>query len=37
MADFSGTWSASDLPVYSPYNSVTEARVEAPQAEDRAR
>ena len=33
----SATWSVSDRPV-SPYNSVTEARIEAPQApEDRAR
>ena len=37
MADFSVTWSASDQPVF-PYNSGTEARIEAPQAlEDRAR
>ena len=37
MADFSANWSASDQPV-SPYNSGTEARIEAPQApEDRAR
>ena len=37
MAHFSATWSASDRPV-SPYNSRTEARIEAPQApEDRAR
>ena len=37
MAHFSATWSASDRPV-SPYNSGTEARIEAPQApEDRAR
>ena len=37
MAHFSATWSASDQPI-SPYNSGTEARIEAPQApEDRAR
>ena len=37
MADFSDTWSASDQPI-SPYNSGTEARIEAPQApEDRAK
>ena len=37
MAQSSATWSASDRPV-SPYNSGTEARIEAPQApEDRAR
>ena len=31
MADFSATWSASDRPIF-PYNSGTEARIEAPQA-----
>ena len=37
MADFSANWSASDRPV-SPYNSGTEARIEAPQTtKDRAR
>ena len=37
MADFSANWSASDRS-FSPYNSGTEARIEAPQApEDRAR
>ena len=37
MADFSVTWSASDRPVF-PYNSGTEAQIEAPQApEDRVR
>ena len=37
MAHFSATWSASDRPV-SPYNSGTEALIEAPQAaEDRAK
>ena len=37
MADFSVTWSASVQPVF-PYNSGTEARIEAAQAlEDRAR
>ena len=37
MAHFSTTWSASDRPVF-PYNSGTEARIEAPQVpEDRAR
>ena len=37
MADFSANWSASDQPIF-PYNSGTEARIEAPQApEDRAR
>ena len=34
MADFSATWSASDQPI-SPYNSGTEAWIEAP--EDRAK
>ena len=32
MADFSANWSASDRPV-SPYNSGTEARIEAPKIE----
>ena len=37
MADFSANWSASDRPVF-PYNSGTEAQIEAPQApEDRAK
>ena len=37
MAHFSATWSARDRP-FSPYNSGTEARIEAQQApEDRAR
>ena len=37
MADFSANWSASNRPVF-PYNSETEAWIEAPQApEDRAR
>ena len=37
MADFSNNWSASDRLV-SPYNSGTEALIEAPQApEDRAK
>ena len=37
MADFSANWSARDRPVF-PYNSGTEAWIEAPQApEDRAR
>ena len=37
MAHFSATWSARDRTV-SPYNSGTEARIEASQApEDRAR
>ena len=37
MADFSATWSASDRPVF-PYNSGTEAQIEALQAsKDRAR
>ena len=36
MADFSATWSAIDRHVF-PYNSGTEAQIEAPQApEDRA-
>ena len=29
LADFSANWSASDRPVF-PYNSGTEARIEAP-------
>ena len=34
---FSANWSASDRPIF-PYNSGTEARIEAPQVpEDRAR
>ena len=37
MAHFSATWSASDRPV-SPYNSGTEAQIEAAKApENRAR
>ena len=37
MADFSANWSAIDRPVF-PYNSGTEARIEAPQTpKDRAR
>ena len=37
MVDFYATWSASDRPVF-PYNSGTEAQIEAPQApKDRAR
>ena len=31
MADFCANWSAIDQPVF-PYNSGTEARIEAPQA-----
>ena len=37
MADFSANWSASDRTAF-PYNSRTEARIEAPQApKDRTR
>ena len=37
MVDFSATWSASDRPFF-PYNSGTEAQIEAPQApKDRAK
>ena len=37
MSHFSATWSARDRPI-SPYNSGTEARIEAPKApENRAR
>ena len=35
-ADFSAIWSASERPIF-PYNSGTEARIEAPQAPERAR